>query len=741
MTRQRMMVWVPLMLAAIVLGGGIAAFLARAVGPADGTVVLISDRLPGRAPVIDSVLAPGSALRRGDVVLAVDGIPIDGLGRGPRPHRGQVLSYTVQRDGQQVQVSVRLGHWSADRWVRRNWPTGVLALGLLVVAVYVFRHRPEDPAARALLAVSTFVTVGGATYVLGAQVVDLSTGMNLPWLVFGEAALAAMWATWLLFALLFPRPVSAPTVGVLVAGCGCAVLAVYGGYLVLAFGAEGSAGVAQLRAAAVSLGPGFVFPPVILTVVAVRFWQMRGTREGRYLGGLLGAIAVGFGLYCLLWQLPSALGRPPVVSWEMLPLAFAPCPAILGAAVLRYGLFDMKAIAFRSLVYTTLTASGIAGYIGLVAALGTLITRSPVVAPLLATVVLAVVFQPVKDRLQGAVSRLLYGSRDEPYVALSRLGKQLENTAAADTLLPTLAHTVASALRLPYAAAELCSIDGTALQRAAVGAGSDRSVVLPAMAGGHLVGRLVVAPRSPDTGFADSEMRLLTDLVRHAAPALNALRLAAELRRSQQRVVRAAAEERRRVQRDLHDGIGPSLAGLTMKVGAARSGLETGNVHAAAAALAGIEQRLGDCASDVRQLLLRLRSPRLDSLGLIGALRQQSEQLATDGGLKVEVTAPHEMPDIPAAVEEAALAIAAEAITNVVRHAQAERCEVELSIGDALILSIRDDGRGMPTQVVPTGIGMLSMHQRAGELGGTFAARRRPAGGTEVSVSLPIESP
>jgi signal transduction histidine kinase len=573
---------------------------------------------------------------------------------------------------------------------------------------------------------------------------DLRSGANLVWLVGGETALAAMWAAWLLFTLLFPRPVAGARARWLVAGCAAAVALVYGGYVGFVLAAGSSPGVEGRRLVAVSLAPGYVLPPAIVAVVLVRFWRRRGTTEGRYLGFLLGAFALGGGLYFLLWQVPVALGRTPVVGWELLPLAFTPCPAVLGAAVLRYGLFDVKAVAFRSLVYAALTAVVVAGYIGLATTLGMLITRNPVVPPLVATVVLAVAFQPVQDRLRRGISRLLYGSRDEPYAALSRLGVQLENVAAADALLPTLARTVAGALRLPYAAVELCQVDGTVLRRAAVGARPDGCVVLPAVAGGDLVGRLVVAPASEGTSFADSELRLLTDLVRHAAPALNALRLAAELGQSQQRVVRAAAEERQRVQRDLHDGIGPSLAGLTLRVGAARVQLGEDDLSGVASALADVEQRLGDCTAEVRRLLLRLRSPLLDSLGLAGALRHQAEQL-TAGSLQMIVTAPAALADLPAAVEEAALAIATEAMTNVVRHAGATRCQTDVAVRPGpvrpgLELTVRDDGRGIPAQAAE-GIGIRSMRQRAAELGGTFAVSGQRGAGTTVRICLPTDAP
>jgi signal transduction histidine kinase len=443
-------------------------------------------------------------------------------------------------------------------------------------------------------------------------------------------------------------------------------------------------------------------------------------------------------LYYLLWQVPVAVRGEPVLGWELVPLAFLPCPVMLAAAVLRFGLFDVKVVAGRSLLYGLLSVGVIGGYVGLVTLLGSLLSAGPVlVPPLLATVVLAVVFQPGKDRLQRAVSRLLFGSRDEPYRALSALGRQLETAAVGSAVLPTVADTVAGALRMPYAAVEVCASDGTTLRRAEVGCPPAHVVTLPAVAGGEVVGRLLVTPRPPVTEFTDSELRLLTDLARQAAPALQALRLTAELQQSRDGLLRAQAEERRRLQRDLHDGIGPSLAGLTLQIGAARALLAAGHDQRTAAALVDIERHLADCAADVRQLLTGLRSPLLDSLGLLGALRYQADRLGAAGGPVVTITAAPELPGLPAAVEEAALAIAAEAMTNATRHADARHCQVSITVDDALELHVVDDGRGF-RNFTPTGIGLRSIRQRAADLGGSCHIGPNPGGGTQVRVRLPL---
>jgi len=732
----------PLLLVVVVLAVSVVIIAARMGSPSDATVVVLSDRVPAAALQLSAVLDSSSGLRSGDIIVSLDGVPVDRGDRLRVRHFGDVVTYGVLREGKPVEIPVTLGPWPAREWAQRNWPAAALALSLLILGVQVFRRRPTDPAARTLLAIGPLATVGILSFALGGQAVDLIGGHDLLWLAAGEVCLAGMWAAWLLFMIVFPEPLGGIRVRRWTALCVAALVITYGGYLLAFIPHSSTFALTQWRAMAVSLVPGYLFSLLILLGVVARFWVTRGTSAGPYLGWVLGVFAFSSLLYHLVWQLPVAVRGEPLVSWEFVPLAALPCSFTLGGAVLRFGLFDIKAVAGRSMVYAMLTAGVAVGYVAIIAALGSLVTTGPLLAPpLLATVVLAMLVQPLKDRLQRAVSRMLYGSRDEPYRALSQLGHQLETAAAAGAVLPTVAAAVAAALRMPYAAVELCATDGTTLRRAEVGSPhAAASVTLPAVAGGELVGRLLVTPRPPAREFADSELRLLTDLARQTAPALQALQLTVELRHSRERLLRARAEERRRLQRDLHDGIGPSLAGLTMQTGAARALLDSGATAPASDALAEIERQLTECAADLRQLLMALRSPLLDSLGLVGALRYQAKRLDAEKRPNITVTTPPNLPALPAAVEEAALAIASEAMTNVVRHAHARRCTVSITINETLEVRVVDDGCGIAA-APPTGIGLHSMRQRAVDLGGSVRVSPLRAGGTEVLASLPLTPP
>ena len=732
----------PLVLMAAVLVGGLALFAVRVRGPSDATVVALSDRLAGRTLVVEAVLDPTSSLHAGDVVRAVEGHAVDRVGPGV-VRAGQVLTYTVERDGATTDVAVRLTpRWPAAQWARRNWPALLLAVGLIGMAAVVFRRRPTDPAAAALLAVAALAGVGVPGFVLGGEVVDLVRGRDLMWCAFGELCLALLWAAWLLFVLVFPEPMSGRRVRQLVVLCVGAFLVVEGVYLTVVLADAPDPVVAGWRLLELSYPSGYVFPVVIVVVLIGRFLRARGTSAARYLGWLVAAFSFGGAGYYLVWQLPVAVRGAPLLDWDLVPLAFLPCVATLGAAVLRFGLFDIKAVARRAVVYATLTLAVIIGYAGFVAIAGSLVTTGPVLAPpLVATVVIAVLFQPLKDRVQRSVSRLLYGTRDEPYTALARLGERLESAAAGGAVLDSIARTVATALKVPYVATELCAADGSVLRRVDHGRRTSSCSVFPAVSGGLLVGKLLVGPRTHETAFAQSELRLLADLARQSAPALQALQLAVELEDSRQRLVRAGAEERRRIQRDLHDGIGPSLAGLRMQIGSARALLARGSTKEVATVLQEIERQVVDCTTDVRELLVVLRSPLLDTLGLLGALRHQAQRLGAHSHVRIVVDALNELPALPAAVEEATLAIASEAMTNALRHSRANRCLVTIAVGEELELTVTDNGRGVTASSnleSGTGIGLHGMRQRAVEIGGSCQVQPAAGGGTQVYAVLPL---
>ncbi|HEU0116111.1 MAG TPA: histidine kinase, partial [Thermomicrobiales bacterium] len=371
------------------------------------------------------------------------------------------------------------------------------------------------------------------------------------------------------------------------------------------------------------------------------------------------------------------------VEWYGVLWGAALCglPIAAGIAIFRRGLFDIDVIIGRTLVYAALTAIVVGAYIAIVAGAGALLRqRGGFVLPLAATAVVAVAFQPLRERLQRGVNRLLYGDRDDPYAVLSRLGQRLESALAPDDILPAIVQTMTDALRLPYAAIVLPGAGGE--PAAAAGHPVDGAIRLPLHYQAEPVGELVVAPRGTGEAFGPADRRLLADLARQIGIAAHAVRLTADLQRSRQRIVTAREEERRRLRRDLHDGLGAQLAALSMQAGALRIAI-AGDPAAAQEQAAELRTELRAAVADIRRLVHGLRPPALDEFGLVGALRERTGRFWTGaaplGGdatadhpaPAVRLLAPNALPPLPAAIEVAVYRIVEEALSNVGKHARA----------------------------------------------------------------------
>jgi signal transduction histidine kinase len=442
---------------------------------------------------------------------------------------------------------------------------------------------------------------------------------------------------------------------------------------------------------------------------------------------------------------PSPIGIASLIVFLIvMPLAFALPSVTLGIAILHHRLYDIDVILNRTLVWLALTACVTGTYIGVVLGIGSLVgTQSSLLLSLLATGLVAVGFQPLRLRVQRVMNRLLYGDRDDPYAVLARLGHHIEDSLSAADLLPQIVHTTAEALRLPYVALFLEGGNGPALV-ASSGTASASSVRLPLLYQGATIGTLEVASRGPGEVFSQADRRLLEDLARQIGAAARTVSLAADLQQSRERIVTSREEERRRLRRDLHDGLGPQLAALIMQAGSARR-LVRVDPDRAEHELRELGDELRAAVADVRRLVLGLRPPALDELGLSGALRTRLSRFDRGGDeadgadLQVVFEVEEPLPPLSAAVEVAAFRIVEEAVTNVVRHARASTvCVTIMPRADTLVITIRDDGVGFEPAVDRTGLGLHSMQERATELGGTWSAGPgRHGRGSLIEVVLP----
>ena len=439
------------------------------------------------------------------------------------------------------------------------------------------------------------------------------------------------------------------------------------------------------------------------------------------------------GIFVLIYIFYGPLGFTLDVLDLLLSLSVTLVPVAIGVAILRYRLFDIDVIINRTLVYGTLTASIIGLYVFVVGYLGALLrTANNLVISLIATGLVAVLFQPLRDWLQRNVNRLMYGQRDEPVAVLSKLGVRLETILNPNQILPGLVESVAEALKLPYAAIALQVEDQLQVQ-AESGRVSDSIEAFPLIYQGQTIGELRVGWRARGEDFNPADRLLLTNIARQAGPVAHSVRLTTALQQSRQQLVTAREEERRRLRRDLHDGLGPQLASQTLTINAIHKLIDR-DPAAAKGLLEQLKTQSQTAIQDIRRLVYNLRPPALDELGLVEALRAGAED-----GVEITTT-PNPLPALPAAVEVAVYRIVQEAITNALRHAEANHCIVSITAEDHhLGIIIADDGRGYPPGF-HFGVGLHSMRERTEELGGTIRFENQPKGGALVQVSLPLRT-
>ncbi len=418
----------------------------------------------------------------------------------------------------------------------------------------------------------------------------------------------------------------------------------------------------------------------------------------------------------------------------------APCffiPLSIGYAVLRRRLWTTNAIASRIMVYSIMSLFVIGIYVAVVTGVGSQVPGHAGWFSLLATGIVAITIQPVREACQRAVDRLFFGQRAEPYAVVSHLGDQLEGVAAHEAAVTAIVETVAQALKLPFVEIKLDLLDGSCFI-ARTGREADIDGSWPLLHQLERIGTLAVSPRSPDERLSGAERQLLSDIARQAGTVLGAIRATEALKLSHARLVAAREEERRRLHRDLHDGLAPNLASQSLTLDAARTLMHT-DAATANRLLDSLELHLQASMEEVRRIIYGLRPSALDNLGLAGALAACERARHSDAAA-IEVDTNGLTHPLPAAVEVAAYWIAREALTNMDRHSQATHCTVRATI-DAeetrFCLVIDDNGHGISETPSP-GVGLASMRERASELGGTCTVECRTTGGTRVQAVLPL---
>ncbi len=609
----------------------------------------------------------------------------------------------------------------------------MLGAGVLIAAV-----RPRSPLGWLLLVVTMSLQLGALTTAMVTHS-DLAAGSEEWW----------AWAGDLLWWLGFPvlplvvlhvpdgRLASSRWRAVIIAWASC--WAVMGLGILVArspFGLADPPGplLAVVEAASIGVLATFV---AALAGLVLRY-RAGDRRRRRSLAWPLGTVAVG--IVGLLVTTALDLGDDSPVTQGVIACFTLALPLALCVGALGDNLPGIDRVAGRALVYA-LSALFLTGlYVAVVVSVGGVLGASETgVVAVLATAGVAVLFAPVRDLIGSVLDRRLFGDISDHGAAVLRLGRAFgdgDGDGDGGDLARSLAQAVAEAVASPYVA--LRTPDAAVEHGQCVEPTEHRELV---WAGGS-VGSLTVS--MPGRRRRGQDPAVLIDaLCPFLAAALGAASAADRARESRAEILSAIENERRRIRRDLHDGLGPSLAGIGLGLDTIHNLVEVDPDEFDVPAVQGLVNRLRDDVTDayddVRLLVRGLRPPTLDALGLAGALRAQVDRLMPrEGSLNVVLDLDEKLDALPPGVELAAYHIAMEAITNVVRHSDGHLCDVRLRRGRELELDVRDDGRGLGVAHRP-GVGLVSMRERCEQLGGRFSIGPSHGRGTLVTARLPIE--
>jgi signal transduction histidine kinase len=460
-----------------------------------------------------------------------------------------------------------------------------------------------------------------------------------------------------------------------------------------------------------------------------RWWRATGVRRRRM---TLLLCAFAFGAVQAVVR-SSAGGLPPVVDRGLEVLAFVLVPMSIAIAVTRDRLYDLDLAVRRGIVAVAVTGTVLACYLG-----GYAVLRP---SSLLAVGLLGAVLFPLTLLVIRRVRSLVWGRTVDVVELAIGLGNRMRNQLDATEVPAAVCEQIVRSLRLRMARVDLSTETG--LRRLAQVGSTDRSgganqSTFELRHRGVQVGQLIVLPPDGDAYLDETVAQALASLADQVAPVLAALRLDEELLRSREQVVTAREEERSRLSRELHDNIGPTLAGTRLQVESVRATLPPD--YAGIALLDRAVEGIDEALRTLRRVVHGLRPPELDALGLSGALKELAVFLSGPS-LRVETALPQDLTLLSKRVEVAAYRIVAEALTNVVRHAQATRAEITVRLDDGcLLVEVTDNGTGVPADAGKHGMGMRFMAQRAREIAGTFSYRSDSTG-TTVQAVLPLITP
>jgi signal transduction histidine kinase len=690
----------------------------------------------------------------------------DDAGVSPWARVRQYTAIAVGGAGLLVAVGFALYWQLPSLWGHLFW-TSVVVLPVYVVAVWLVRRRPDHPQARRLLLIAAASAVGvglesvvrgvyqdsgpndwlwvaGVAHQYTYLLTAVATGVLLA--SYPDGVVERYWQRWVVRAmwwqlalpplLLVTRPnvlispylFDSPLQTQVASPFAVTWLAPFGGLLELLY----------VSYAGALLG---------VLVLLIRYLQADRVQR-RQMRLLVYSMAAGV-LVLVAASAMTILGVPSDSFWfELIGMLYIPImlmiPVSIVVGVMRHRLFDIDLVIRRSVVYGVLTVGIAAVYIGLAAAPGLALgNQIPVELAVILTVLAAVAFNPLRRRLESLADRWVFGERINRYQLLTSFGATLEQTVDLADLLPRLAETVRRGLGAAWVRVSLRGeqveawlTEPQGVAGAPVGTAEITEELRHA---DEVVGRIECGPS--DEGYDQADRELLATLSGQAATAIANVRLAAHLReqvaelaRSRARIVAAQDTERRRIERDIHDGVQQEVVALIAKLRLARNRLGRGETPEML--LAELQADAGELLADLRELAHGIHPPVLSDGGLVAAVEARAGRLPLDVTVRADEALRSRRLD--ADVEAAAYFVICEALTNVIKHARAERALVQMSaLNGELSLLVHDDGTGLST-TNGNGQGLTNLRDRVEAVGGHLRVDGRPGEGTSVSAELPV---
>jgi signal transduction histidine kinase len=490
-----------------------------------------------------------------------------------------------------------------------------------------------------------------------------------------------------------------------------------------------------------SLYFGYIGGLAVLTILFVRFVQGNAEQRARMrmLVYVTAALIPVYGLQLFLANRTdsnSILVRV-VTGLGVVLLLMVPVTIVVG--IIRYRLFEIDLVLRRSMVFGILSLGIALVYFGLAAAPGLALGNDiPVELAVGLTIVAAVVFQPLRRHLERLADRMVFGERVNRYQLLTTFGTRLEQAVDLSDLVPRLAETVHRGLAASWVRVSLPGAHGSAGE-----ASGDPALVVPLERGGEIIGRIECGAK--EGGYQPGDYELLATLAGQAATAIANVQLTArlgervaELARSRARIIAAEDTERRRIERNIHDGAQQQVVALIMKLRLARNQLSRGD-RPLAEVFDELQSDARELLADLRELAHGIHPPVLSDRGLVAAVEARAARLP----LSVKVHASLDLHDhrFDPDIEGAAYYVVCEALTNVVKHASASSTAVTLSTSDgSLSVLVHDNGSGLIARN-GHGQGLTNLRDRVEALGGTIDITGLPGSGTTVHALLPVGAP